>query len=162
EEGSENMSRRGVGGLGPGVFSGVFGAGVALTAAAGETAHATQHPANQSGVMGRINFTDTGTAIVVTGTATGLAPSTLGRYVTLVYDRGSVPGGPNICEPTAPMPHMFIGFWTSDAAGNGILHQVGQPPPFRTFDTVSIRDTKINNGFGPQAVVACGEVAVNP
>jgi hypothetical protein len=156
------MSRKRVAGLMAGVLFSLLVAGVALMAAAGATARATQHPANQSGVMGAINFRDTGTAIVVTGTATGLAPSTLGRYVTLVYDVGSVPGGPTNCEPTAPMPNMFIGFWTSDAGGNGILHQVGQPPPFGAFDTVSIRDTTINNGFGPQAVVACGQVAVNP
>ena len=64
------------------------------------TAHATQHPINQSGVMGRITFTQIGTGLMVTGTATGLVPNTVGRYVTLVYDVGSVPGGPNRCEPS--------------------------------------------------------------
>jgi hypothetical protein len=48
--------------------------------------------------MGRITFTQTGPGLVVTGTATGLAPNTVGRYVTLVYDIGSVSGGPNRCE----------------------------------------------------------------
>ncbi len=156
------MTRKRFAGLMAGVFFSLLVAGAALMAAAGDTARATQHPANQSGVIGRINFTDTGSAIIVTGTATGLAPFTSGRYVTLVYDRGSVPGGPNNCEPTTPLPNMFVGFWTSDAAGNGTLHQVAQPAPLGTFDTVSIRDQTINGGFGPTAVVACGEVALNP
>ena len=128
----------------------------------GVTARANQHPANQSGIRGRISFTQTGTGLVVTGTATGLAPSTAGRYVTLVYDLGSVPGGPNVCEPTVPMDGMFVGIWISDASGNGLLIQLAQPAPLGTIDTVSIRDTTINDGFGPQAVVACGQIAVNP
>lgn len=132
---------------------------------AGVTAHAKQHPVNQSGIMGEITFTQTGGGLIVTGTATGLAPSTVGRYVTLVYDVGSVSGGPDVCEPTAPMPGMFVGIWASDAAGNGLLIQLAPPgdiAPLGTFDTVSIRDTTINGGFGAQAVVACGQVAVNP
>jgi len=140
-------------------------AGTTLMGVAGETAHATQHPANRSGVMGRISITDTGTGLIFTGTARGLAPLTTSRYVTLVYDVGSVPGGPNNCEPTVPMPGMFVGRWTSDAAGNGLLIQLAPPAsiaPLGTFDTVSIRDTTINGGFGPTAVVACGEVAINP
>ena len=133
----------------------------------GATARANQHPANQSGVHGSITFTQTGAGLVVTGTATGLAPNTVGRYVTLVYDVGSVPGGPNNCEPTTnpPIPGMFVGIWASDAAGNGLLLQIAPPSaiaPLGTFDTTSIRDTTINGGFGPQAVVACGQVAVNP
>jgi hypothetical protein len=86
---------------------------LADTAVAGHTgattAHALQHPVNQSGVMGEISFTETGTGLLVTGTATGLQPS-VGRYVSLVYDLG---------------------------------------------------DTTINQGFGPEAVVACGEIAVH-
>src|SRR2546425_1103800 len=123
-----------------GLVFGLLVAGATMWADAGATARATQHPANNSGIMGTISFTDTGTGLLVTGTAKGLAPSTLGRYVTLVYDVGSVPGGPNLCEPTAPMPGMFVGIWTSDAAGNGLLMQVAPPPaiaPLGAFDTVS-------------------------
>jgi hypothetical protein len=128
------------------------------------TARANQHPVNQSGVRGRLTFAQTDAGLIVTGTATGLAPkvSFLSfRYVTLVYDNASVPGGPNVCEPVDPTIDMFVGSWTTDAAGNGILVQLAQPAPLGTFDTVSIRDTDINGGFGPEAVVACGEVAVN-
>jgi len=129
------------------------------------TARANQHPVNQSGVKGSITFTKTGAGLIVTGTATGLAPNTFGRYVTLVYDVGSVSGGPTACEPTKPMPGMFVGTWASDAAGNGLLVQLAPPSaiaPLGTFDTTSIRDRTINGGFGVQAVVACGQVAVNP
>ncbi len=143
----------------------LLAAGTALVASAGQTARALQHPANNSGVMGRISITDTGSGLTFTGTATGLSPSTVGRYVTLVYDKGSVPGGPTNCEPTVPLPGMFVGIWTSDIAGNGLLLQVVPPAaiaPLGTFDTVSIRDTAINGGFGPEAVVACGQVAINP
>ena len=85
--------------------------------------------------------------------------------MTLVYDTASVPGGPTVCEPTVPMPGMFVGIWVSDSAGNGLLIQLAAPgdiAPLGSIDTVSIRDTTINDGFGPEAVVACGEIAVNP
>lgn len=148
-----------------GVLFGFVAAGATVWAQGGVTASANQHPVNQSGVMGRILFTQTGAGLIVTGAAKGLAPSTVGRYVTLVYDVGSVPGGPELCEPTVPMLGMFVGIWASDVAGNGLLLQLAPPgaiAPLGTFDTVSIRDTTINGGFGVEAVVACGQVAVNP
>jgi hypothetical protein len=128
-----------------------------------EAAHATQHTMNQSGVQGRISFTSVPGGLQVTGTATGLQPS-IGRYVSLVYDVGSVPGGPTACEPTVPMPGMFVGIWAVDAAGNGILIQLASPAaiaPLSEIDTISIRDTTINGGFGVEAVVACGQIAVH-
>lgn len=125
------------------------------------TAEAHQRPVNQSGAQGVINFTDTDAGVIVTGAATGLQPS-FGRYVTLVYDIGSVPGGPTVCEPTVEMEGMFVGIWVVDADGNGTLLQLGVVAPLGSFDTVSIRDTEINQGFGPEAVVACGQVALHP
>jgi hypothetical protein len=148
-----------------GVFFGLVAAGATVQAQGDVTAGANLHPVNQSGVMGSITFTQTEAGLVVTGTAKRLAPSTVGRYVTLVYDVGSVSGGPEACEPTVELPGMFVGIWASDAAGNGLLIQLAPPgaiAPLGTFDTVSIRDTTINGGFGVQAVVACGQVAVNP
>ncbi len=143
------------------VFGAVLIPGVAVAAHGGLSAQATQHPVNQSGVMGRITFTQTAGGVAVTGTATGLQPS-VGRYVTLVYDVGSVPGGPSACEPTVEMEGMFVGIWTVNAAGHGTLTQLGSVAPIGAFDTVSVRDTTINGGFGPEAVVACGQVAVRP
>jgi hypothetical protein len=48
----------------------------------------------------------------------GLQPS-FGRYLSLVYDLGSVPGGPTVCEPTVELEGMFVGIWAVDADGNG-------------------------------------------
>jgi hypothetical protein len=127
------------------------------------TAQATQHPVNQSGAKGRINFMSVPGGLLVTGTATGLAPS-VGRYVSLVYDLPSVPGGPTVCEPVEPIDGMFVGIWSVNSSGNGTLIQVvppGEVAPLSVIDTISIRDTTINEGFGPEAVVACGEIAVH-
>jgi hypothetical protein len=116
--------------------------------------------------MGNVTYTQTSTGVHGTGTATGLQPS-FARYVTLVYDRGSVPGGPDNCEPSPgnAMPSMFVGIWSVDSQGNGTLIQAvadSEIAPLGEFDTTSIRDTTINSGFGPGAVVACGEVALRP
>jgi hypothetical protein len=143
-------------------------AGVVAGAAVGAddavtTAHARQHSVNQSGAQGRISFTQTGAGVLVTGTATGLQPS-VGRYASLVYDLGSVPGGPTACEPTFDLPGMFVGIWAVGPTGDGTLIQLAPPfaiAPLEAIDTVSIRDTTINGGFGPEAVVACGEIAVD-
>ena len=63
------------------------------------TAHL--HPANGSGVQGVINFTDDGAGtLTVTGTATGLS----GGEVSLIYDNGSVPGGPGTFNTPANKP----------------------------------------------------------
>lgn len=125
------------------------------------TAHALQHPSNQSGVMGRITFTETPAGLVVEGTATGLEGPSVGRYASLVYDIGSVPGGPTGCEPTIELPNMFVGIWVVDADGNGELVQLNPAvAPLEMIDTISIRDETINQGFGPEAVVACGQIAV--
>lgn len=139
------------------------GSNFALATQPFATAEATQHPVNQSGVRGHITFTETADGVAVAGTATGLEPST-GRYETLVYDVGSVPGGPIACEPTGGLgfTDMFVGVWSVDAAGNGTLNQLNRAiAPIGEFDTVSIRDTTINNGIGPEAVVACGQVAAS-
>ena len=131
-----------------------------------ESGQATLHQMHQSGIMGSVEFSLTATgAVTATGTATGMAPNTFARYVTLVYDRGSVPGGPTSCEPTMTMAGMAVGFWSSDANGNGTLHFfpfMGPVSPLGSFDTTSIRDTTINGGLGEAAVQACGEVALKP
>ena len=57
----------------------------------GSTGFAHLHPANQSGVMAVITFSDDGNELTVAGTATGLTFGT--PYASLVYDNGSVPGG---------------------------------------------------------------------
>lgn len=128
------------------------------------TAHANLHPVHQSGVLGSVDFVEEAGRVQVTGTATGLQPSA-SRYVSLVYDLDSVPGGPVGCEPGPDDPigpvGMFVGSWVVDAGGNGILVQENPlVASLEQVDNVSIRDTQINNGFGPEAVVACGQIAV--
>jgi hypothetical protein len=136
-------------------------AGAAVLAQEFTTGHALQHPSNQSGVMGRITFTETPAGLIVEGTATGLEGPSVGRYVSLVYDVGSVPGGPTGCEPTVELANMFVGIWVVDADGNGELVQLNPAvAPLDMIDTVSIRDGTVNQGFGPEAVVACGQIAV--
>ncbi len=93
----------------------------------GFAAMANLQPMNQSGIRARIEFLDDGTTLTVTGAATGLHPAE--SYVTLIYDNGSVPGGPNGCAPTIFDPQdpgfvlgtMLIGFWNVDSEGIGSL-----------------------------------------
>jgi hypothetical protein len=78
--------------------------------------------------------------LLVTGAATGLQPS-FGRYVSLVYDLGSVPGGPTVCEPTVELEGMFVGIWAVDADGKGTLIQVVPQfaiAPLGEIDSISI------------------------
>ena len=49
----------------------------------------------------------------------------------------------------------------SRALSERVLKCLGQWKNYRTLADC-IRDTTINEGFGPQAVVGCGQVAVNP
>ncbi len=137
------------------------------------TGHALLHPVNQSGIIGAVNFVDDGTELAVSGTATGLVPGVV--YVSLIYDNGSVSGGPEGCEPTIfdpadpdfLLPTMFIGAWANNDDGTGTLNAVNTNGgadyvPLSKFKTMSIRDTRVNGGIGPEAVVACGEEATHP
>lgn len=138
------------------------------------TGRARLHPENQSGVKGVIEFIDNGSTLTINGTATGLDPA--GTYISLIYDNGSVPGGPEACEPaifdpTDPgflIPTMRVGgfttVWAVDANGNGTLtavNIVGVYVPLTKFRTISIRKT---TGLTrpPFPLVACGEVATHP
>lgn len=122
------------------------------------------HQVNQSGVRAELLFLDSGSMMTVSGRATGLDPSV--TYRTLIYDLGSVPGGPatlginGACEPSSfppPLPtQMLIGVWTVDGDGNGVLFAVKtgiEYTPLGTFDTVSIRVAP-----GVEGVRACGQV----
>ena len=129
------------------------------------TGRAQMHPSNQSGVRGVINFTDDGTTLTVTGTATGLTPPAL----SLIYDNGSRPGGPanpafdGNCEPVLGGlgGAMFIGFWGPPGVdgvstlGPILKTGAGSYAALSEFKTVSIR----RPAPGAAAVLACGEVA---
>ena len=130
------------------------------------------HPLNGSGIEGKIELTDDGSTLTFIGEADGMDPTALpGTYVSLIYDNGSVATGPDACEPTifTPanpdfiLPTMFIGVWSVDEDGEGTLAATNinggaDHVPLNKFRTISIRDTRINGGFGPEAVSACGVV----
>lgn len=163
--------------ISPGVD--VESAGAKTTArVAGEavrTAQATVHPTNQSGVKARIDFVDDGTALLVTGTAEGLDPTQ--TYLTLIYDNGARPGGPNACRPTIFDPgdpefllnRMIVGFWDVDGDGNGILTAVNTNfgadyVPIGLFRAASVRRVlgppPVPGAPPPTALEACGRVAI--
>src|SRR5262245_52020403 len=79
---------------------------VAQTAPTPSAGGALQTPIDQSGIKGDIAFLDTGSSLhglVVSGRATGLDPNlpTGQFYFSLLYDKGSRPGGPTACIPSA-------------------------------------------------------------
>ena len=127
---------------------------------------------NESGIEGEIEFTDDGSTLTIVGEAEGMDPTAPpDTYVSLIYDNGSFATGPDACEPiifdpTDPdfiLPTMFIGVWSVDEEGEGTLEATNTNGgadyvPLDKFRTISIRDTRINMGFGPEAVAACGVV----
>lgn len=136
--------------------------------------------------IGTLSVTDDGTSLTVEGEASGLDPA--GVYVSLFYDkRSSVRGSPSsdkaannaaACEPGLGSDHpqfltveqMEIGSGGSidlwDVAGDGTATlgptSTLEYVPVKKIGTVSIRDGRVNGGFGPQAVVACGMVTHDP
>ena len=112
---------------------------------ASSTAAAQQHPIGGSGIHGDIHFTDTGSALIIDGTATGLTPNK--PYFSLIYSVGVGPGG--IAEgktvPGQAIPacagvnrqgqsaidatQMVIGLWHNNNDGTGTLHDVKNRAP---------------------------------
>lgn len=143
---------------------------------------------NNSGVTGHITIEDDGESIVVTGDyAKGLDPANSLGYASLFYDKASAPEGPEACEPgiyieeheharrVSPHPlgeehplflteaQMLGAVWVVDSQGNGTpIDLEGDYVPVDEVGTISIRDLRINNGFGPESVVACGVVTHKP
>ena len=98
---------------------------MALTLVGSSTASADQttlianiHQIDRSGINGQLAFVDDGTSLNATGTASNFE---LGKfYLSLVYEEGSKPGGPDACtSPYAPddpryladFNQRFLGFW---------------------------------------------------
>ncbi len=140
-------------------------------------AMANLHPMNQSGVKARIDFVDDGTTLFVTGTADGLDPTQI--YLTLIYDNGALPGGPNACRPTIFDPgdpeflldRMVVGPWSVDANGNGTLSAINtnfgaDHVPIGLFRAASVRRVlgppPVPGAPPPTELVACGHVATQP
>src|SRR5437867_4414688 len=129
--------------------------------AANSLGHARLHQIGGSGITGEVFIADTGTRLRVLGLASGLNPAH--SYISLIYGGGSVPGGPNACEPDGTLngPKMVVGLWDVDPDGSGTLvvsNKTGPAyTPVTTAGTISIRDITLSG-----ALQACGEVAVNP
>lgn len=136
------------------------------------TGKAKLHPANQSGVTGEINFVDNGVTLTVTGTAAGLS----GGEFSLLYDNGSVPGGPaspptaqdpspnGICEPAfggLGFAKMFIGGWSAPVGGVSTLGPIVKAGP-SYVPLADFRSVSIRTAPGAENVVACGQVADHP
>ncbi len=112
---------------------------------------------------------DTGSSengLVVSGTATGLDPTQM--YFTLVYDKDSLPGGPNACTPPptndVTEDQMKVDFWHVHSDGTGTLFRVKTGSAYVALSgiaTVSIRHVV---GPPPEGFVlqACGEIHRNP
>ena len=132
---------------------------------------ANLQPIDRSGVRAKITFIDDGSMLMVLGTATGLDPAQ--SYVTLIYDNGSLPGGPSACQPTIfnpfdpefLLPTMFVGFWSVDADGNGTLNAINTNGGFNYVPLEKFRSTSVRLVTGPPPpggsipmtqLVACG------
>ena len=132
---------------------------------------------DESGVEARIEFVDDGAVLTITGEATGLDP--FETYVTLIYDNGSLPGGPNACAPTIFNPAdpgfilstMLTGFWEVDEEGNGTLFAINTNFGADYVPLDRFRNTSVRLVTGPPPgpgappmteLVACGRVASQP
>lgn len=131
--------------------------------------------------VGTLSVTDDGSNLTVEGVASGLDPDV--GYVSLFYDKASSPQGPRAWEPgrnvgigtdhplSLTLKQMEIGeedesidFWVVDSDGDATLGPTStvEYVPADMIGTVSIRDVRVNDGFGPDAVVACGKVTHDP
>jgi len=144
------------------------------------TGKANLHPVSQSGIKGKITFVDNGSTLTIEGSATGMDPDEF--YFSLIYDNGSVPGGPFACEPSGELApgfqivpgnrqnsnvltdgQMEVGFWDVLPNGNGTLVVIQtEYASLDEFDTISIRAETQPSDFDGFGVVACGEVSTHP
>ena len=133
------------------------------------TGSARLHQINHSGITARIVFLDTGdpsTGLIVSGTAEGLIPGM--TYITLVYDTGSVPGGPRACEPPPDNDQtdaqMFVGVWSVAPDGTGRLNATKTGASYVPLDDIATTSVRKVVGPGPAGALlqACGEVHRNP
>ncbi len=147
-----------------GVLVGVTG----LAGAEPSTGAARPHAIDRSGIQAQILFLDTGSpdkGLVVSGFATGLDPGA--AYFSLIYDVGSVPGGPAACTPSGPAlsgAQMGVGFWEVAPDGTGSLFAVKTGASYAPLDAVGAVSVRIVLGPPPAGFVlqACGQIHRNP
>jgi hypothetical protein len=142
-------------------------------ALAQQTGFAQVQPVNGSDIQAMIAFSDDGDTLEVRGVATGLDPTQ--TYVTLLYDVGSLPGGPTACLPTdnsLSFTQMVVGLWVTQESGIGMLTATktgGSYMALDDFGTTSIRlDTQPGQPLPPEAdpsrfvLQACGKIHIVP
>lgn len=160
-----------------------------ISAAASEQAEGEVNvlPFPGQSFQAQIEIVDTGSALLVEGSASGLDPSK--TYVSLDYT--TPPTGPTACEPggTLSFAQMFLGTWSVDSQGEGSLVAVktasgntSQPPAsllnFLNFigvptggtayapltpsiESVSLRVmTPVGGGLEVPALIGCGALIV--
>ncbi len=125
------------------------------------------HAIDQSGIQGRVLFLDTGSAdtgLVVSATATGLDPNQ--AYFSLVYDIGSVSGGPSACTPSAASnlgaQKMFVGAWVVNPDGTGRLFAVKTGNSYAPLAALGAMSIRAIAQTGPAVLQGCGQVRTNP
>lgn len=124
---------------------------------------------NEGDPVGSITVVDdqAGHILTVTGSAEGLDPAA--GYLSLFYGVGTYNDGDlGACEPAEDpanqllFQQMFIDGWNVAPDGSSALG-----PKTKVQETyvtlgdagsVSIRDARIDGGFGPHAVLACGNL----
>jgi hypothetical protein len=120
-------------------------------------------PIDRSGIRARVAFLDAGPSVglIVTAIATGLDPTQ--TYFSLVYDVGSLPSGPDACEPTGPLltaAQMGVGFWQVAPSGVGRLFAVKQGDGYAALEDIGAMSIRVVQGAPPAGFVlqACGRV----
>lgn len=128
-----------------------------VASAADQTGNAKLHQIEKSRIRAAIGFLDTGTELFVFAEATGLDPGQ--AYISLVYDNGSVPSGPDACEPSDENDlsgaQMFVGIWQVDSFGNGTLTSVKTGPAYVPVEQIGAMSVRIAT---TRQLQACGRV----
>jgi hypothetical protein len=92
--------------------------GSSVASADTTTVTANIHQIDKSGIKAELTFVDDGASLNATGTGTGFELNKF--YLSLVYEAGSKPAGPQACESPYPpddpryladFNQRFLGFW---------------------------------------------------
>ena len=116
------------------------------------------HSIDHSGIRASVLLLDTGSAdngLVVSAQARGLDPNQI--YISLMYDQGSVPRGPNACIPTMAGP-MMVGMWSVDMDGSGILFAILDGDGYRPLGEIGTMSIRQVVEAPPPILQACGKV----
>ncbi|MCI0455091.1 MAG: hypothetical protein L0Y68_08865 [Candidatus Dadabacteria bacterium] len=131
------------------------------------TGSARLHQIDQSGIEATIIFLDSGpplNTLVISGEASGLDPEQ--TYISLIYDKDALPGGPNACVPsTFPSPlsgdQMSVGMWIVTGDGTGTLFAIKTGPFYAPLSEIGAMSVRVVDPVPPPDLQACGRVHSN-